>query len=122
MTARKLRVLPILIGIGCILLVSGCGLLYTDVHVPRSYRSATPIDVKAKNTDQKVQGESCSRSLLFLVAWGNAGYAEAVRDALKGEPPGAILYDVQSDLKAQVYLIGLYTRTCTIVSGKVGYL
>lgn len=101
------------------LLISGCGLLYTNVHVPRAYRSATPVDVESTASDKVVTGEACNHSVLFLVAWGNAGYATAVRNALDGEPPGSILYDVQSDLKASIYLIGLYTRSCTIVTGKV---
>lgn len=101
------------------LLISGCGLLYTNVHVPRAYRSATPVDVASTPSDQVVTGEACNHSVLFLVAWGNGGYAAAVKDALDGEPPGSILYDVQSDLKASLYLIGLYTRSCTIVTGKV---
>lgn len=101
------------------LVTSGCGLLYTNVHVPRAYRSATPVDVTSKASDKIVTGEACNHSVLFLVAWGNAGYATAVKNALDGEPPGSILYDVQSDLKANIYLIGLYTRSCTIVTGKV---
>ncbi len=100
-------------------LLSGCGLLYTNVHVPRSYRSATPVDVTAKASDKIVTGEACNHSVLFLVAWGNGGYATAVGRALDGEAAGSILYDVQSDLKATVYLFGLYTRSCTIVTGKV---
>lgn len=102
-----------------VLLMSGCGLLYTNVHVPRAYRSATPVDVPSKPSDKLVTGEACNHSVLFLVAWGNAGYATAVSSALDGEAAGSILYDVQSDLKATVYLFGLYTRSCTIVTGKV---
>ncbi len=101
------------------LLMSGCGLLYTNVHLPRAYRSATPVDVASKPSDKMVTGEACNHSVLFLVAWGNGGYATAVGRALDGEAAGSILYDVQSDLKATVYLFGLYTRSCTIVTGKV---
>lgn len=100
-------------------LMSGCGLLYTNVHVPRAYRSATPVDVTAKASDKIVTGEACIHSVLFLVAWGNGGYAAAVKHALDGEPPGSILYDVQSDLKANLYVIGLYARSCTMVTGRV---
>jgi len=101
------------------LLISGCGLIYTDIQVPRAYRSASPIDVAAKASDKIVTGEGCNQSVLGLVAWGNGGYIGAARDALEGEPPGSILYDVQTDLKAKVYLFILYTRTCTVVTGKV---
>lgn len=101
------------------MLMTGCGLLYTNVHVPRAYRSATPVDVASKPSDKIVTGEACNHSVLFLVAWGNGGYATAVKQALDGEPPGSILYDVQSDLKAGIFLFGLYTRSCTMVTGRV---
>lgn len=101
------------------LLLSGCGLLYTDVQVPRAYRSASPIDVDSKASDKMVSGEACNNSVIFLVAWGNGGYAEAVKNALAEEPPGSILYDVYIDLDARLYLVGLYTRFCTVVTGKV---
>ncbi|GJL65975.1 MAG: hypothetical protein NPIRA05_09460 [Nitrospirales bacterium] len=98
--------------------LSGC--LYTDIQVPRAYRSASPIDVKAKTTDKVVVGESCNRSVLFLVAWGNGGYVGAINNALADEPTGSILYDVHVDVKATVYVFGLYAQTCTVVTGKVG--
>ncbi len=114
---RFLRPVPILASAA--MLLTGCGLLYTDVQVPRAYRSASPIDVASKASDKIVTAEACNRSVLFLVAWGNGGYVEAVRQALENEPTGSVLYDVQTDMKANVYLIGLYTRTCTVVTGKV---
>ena len=96
---------------------SASGILYTDVKVPRGYRSATPSDVKTSPDDPKVSGRSCSHSVLWLVAWGDESYDSALRDALK-EHDG-IMYDVRSDLKVQGYLLGLYTKECTILSGKV---
>jgi hypothetical protein len=56
--------------------------------------------------------------VLYLVAWGNAGIAAATKKAL--EPyPQATLYDVKTDVKVDSYVVGLYTKTCTIVTGKV---
>ena len=101
-----------------LLTLSGCGLVYTNVRVPRSYRSATPMDVKSKDTDTEVSGEACTHSLLFLVAWGNGGYAEASKQALKNAEKNAILYDVKSDMRVKSYLVGLYSSACTIVTGK----
>jgi len=98
-------------------LLSGCGILYTNVHVPRAYRSATPGDVEASQNDPIVTGKSCTHSLLFLFAWGNGGYAAATKNALKNYPDG-ILYDVQSDSQLKSVL-GLYTRLYTVVTGKV---
>ena len=101
-------------------LLSGCGIIYTDIEGPRAYRSATPIDVQSKNRSNKVViGESCYKSVLLLVAWGRAGYVAAVENALENEPPGSILYDVQTDAKAEVYVFGMYAKVCTVVRGKV---
>jgi hypothetical protein len=99
--------------------VAGCGLLYTNVHAPRAYRSATPSDVKAATADRTVSGQGCYQSLLFLVAWGDASYAAATRDAL-GADTDAILYDVKADVKATSVAFGLYARVCTVVTGRVG--
>jgi hypothetical protein len=96
---------------------SACGILYTDVKVPRGYRSATPSDVKTSSDDPKVSGRSCSYSVLWMVAWGDESYDSALKDALK-EHDG-IMYDVRSDVKVNAYALGLYTRVCTILSGKV---
>ena len=104
------------IGFGLIFL-SGCGILYTNSHVPRSYRSASPSDVQAKNTDPMGSGQACNYSLLFLFAWGNGGYASATRKALQ-QHPQALLYDVKADTKVKSFL-GLYSEFCTIVTGKM---
>lgn len=98
------------------LVLGGC--LYADVRWPRAYRSATPSDVKAAATDPVVSGTSCNTALLYLVAWGDAGYAAAVRAALKDQGEG-LLYDVRSDVKMKSYLLGLYSRSCTVVTGRV---
>lgn len=99
------------------LTLTGC--LYADVRWPRAYRSATPSDVKAASADPVVSGTSCNTLLLYLVAWGDAGYAKAVKAALKDHPDG-LLYDVRSDVKMKSYLLGLYSRSCTVVTGRVG--
>ena len=104
------------------LLSFGCGIIYTDIQIPRAYRSATPIDVESKPTDKVVIGESCNQSVLFLFAWGEGGYVAATKNALKDEPAGSILYDVQTDMKGKVYVFGVYTRICTVVRGKVASL
>jgi len=97
--------------------MSGC--LYTDIRVPRAYRSSTPSDVKAATTDTQVSGQACYRSVLYLIAWGDGGYAAATRDALK-HSPGAVLYDVKVDISARSFVLGMYARNCTVVSGRIG--
>ena len=111
---RISRLLPVLLLAAA---SSACGILYTNVKLPRGYRSASPSDVKSAPDDPLVTGKSCSRSALYLVAWGDSSYASAVQDALKGRD--GILYDVRSDMQAKAYLLGLYTRACTILTGKV---
>lgn len=96
--------------------VSGCGILYTNVKLPRGYRSAAPSEVKAAADDPLVTGTSCTRSALYLVAWGDSSYASAVKNALGDKD--AILYDVRADMKVDSYVLGLYTKVCTVVTGK----
>jgi len=110
---RTLR-LPLLAALAAA--TSACGLLYTDVKLPRGYRSATPAEVKAAPEDPLLNGRSCSYSLLYLVAWGDSSYASAVKDALGGKD--AILYDVRADMRVNAYVLGLYTRACTVLTGK----
>ncbi len=98
--------------------LGGCGIIYTNVKVPRAYRSSTPNEVRAEISDKTVSGQSCNRSLLFLVAWGDASYAAAAQNALASNAD-SVLYDVKSDMEA-FSVLGLYTRTCTILTGKVG--
>jgi len=105
--------LPLLAAAG----LCGCGMLYTNIHSPRSYRSAVPSEVKATPTDETVSGMGCSRSVLYLMAWGDAGYGAAVQNALAGRD--AILYDVKCDMKVNSVLLGLYTKVCTKVTGRV---
>ena len=98
--------------------LSGCGILYTNIRMPRAYRSATASEVKSEAGDKTVSGKSCNRSLFFLFAWGDASYAAAARNALQNDPDG-LLYDVKSDMQA-FSVLSLYTKTCTIMTGKVG--
>lgn len=106
----------ILLFLSCLAL-SSC--LYTDIRSPRAYRSATPSEVKAHPEDEIVKGKSCNRTYLYLVAVGRGGYHAATKNAL-AERPGAILYDVKTDIQVRSVLLGLYTEICTIVMGKVG--
>jgi hypothetical protein len=112
MRTLRLLLIPLIVAA-----TSACGLLYTDVKVPRGYRSATPSDVKTAPDDPMVSGRSCARSLLWMVAWGDESYDTALKNALKDHD--GIMYDVRSDVKLNLYLFGLYTKTCTILTGKV---
>lgn len=95
---------------------SGC--LYANVRFPRAYRSATPAEVKAEANDPVAAGEACSRVVLYLVAWGDAGYAAATKAALSSAPEG-VLYDVRVDQRVRSFVFGLYSKTCTIVTARV---
>ncbi len=115
MTIITRLILAALVGVMAI----GCGALYTDIRVPRAYRSATPSDVRATPSDESVVGEACYQSVFFLVAWGDASYAAAARNALGGHTD-ATLYDVKVDQKATSFLVGLYSKVCTVLTGKIG--
>ena len=107
--------------------LSGCstvssiplGILYSNVRSPRAYRSATPADVQAVKTDPIVTGQACSRSVFYLISWGDNGYARTTQNALKDDPQ-AILYDVRIDSRVRSVLLGLYTDTCTLLTGRLG--
>lgn len=97
--------------------LSSCGLLYTNIKVPRGYRTASPAEVKSSSDDPLVSGQACNRSAIFLFAWGDASYAKAVKNAI-GDKQG-ILYDVRADVKVDAYLIGIYAKICTVVTGRL---
>lgn len=101
--------------------LSGCGMLYTNIHGPRSYRSASPGEVKTSPTDETVTGEACNQSALFLFAWGDGGYIAATKNALAGRGD-VILYDVRCDMKVNSVLLGVYSKVCTRVTGKAARL
>ncbi len=101
-----------------VITVSGCGLLYTDIRIPRAYRSATPSDVQPTPHATLVTGEACNRSVLFLIAWGDASYATAVANAMESKGD-ATIYDVKADIKATTLLLGLYSKICTVITGKL---
>ena len=44
-----------------VLIASDCGLLYTDIRLPRAYHSATPSDVKTHPADKIASGEACNQ-------------------------------------------------------------
>lgn len=111
---RHLRPLGLLLAVATL---SSCGILYTDIKVPRGYRTATPAEVKAAPDDPTVTGRACNRSAVYLFAWGDGSYAAAVANAL-GARDG-IMYDVRADIKINAYVLGLYTQACTMVSGRV---
>ncbi len=100
--------------------LSGCGLIYTNVKAPYVWRASTPAEVKTSPSDEVVTGKACSYSALYLVAWGDSGYAAAAADALKGRD--AVLYDVKTDVKVTAALVGLYSRACTTLTARVGKL
>ncbi|PIR18472.1 MAG: hypothetical protein COV48_07355 [Elusimicrobia bacterium CG11_big_fil_rev_8_21_14_0_20_64_6] len=114
---RYLRPLCLLLTVA---LLASCGLVYTDIKVPRGYRTSAPSEVKSAPDDPLVTGKACNRSAIFLFAWGDASYATAVKNAL-GEREG-ILYDVRADVKVDAYLLGIYAKWCTVVTGRLAKL
>lgn len=103
----------------CAASLCSCGMIYTNIQVPRAYRSASPSELKTAADDPVLSGEACNQTLLYVAAWGDGGYHGAVRDALRSHPD-RVLYDVKTDVKATSVLVGLYTRVCTKVLGKGG--
>jgi TRL-like protein family len=89
-------------------------------HALKRLPTAAPLDVTAAPSDETVVGEACYQTLFFLAAWGDASYVAAARNALGGHTD-ATLYDVKADQKATSFLVGLYSKVCTVLTGKVGH-
>jgi len=84
-----------------VFLLSGC--LYTHV--------VTPLDTDVNKTvlGQK-KGEASTESVLWLIAWGDAGTAAAAKQ-------GGITTVNHMDREFLNVVFGIYTKTTTIVYG-----
>jgi hypothetical protein len=82
-------------------LLSGC--VYSNVSIPLD------TDLHETKLGSKV-GESQAQSILWLVAWGDAGTQAAAKD-------GGITTLRHADQNTLQVLLGLYTRYTTIVYG-----
>lgn len=92
-----------LIGISLlsIFLISGC--LYMKVKAPYD------TDLNQTTLGDKV-GKAHNQSILWLIAWGDAGTAAAAKN-------GGITTVNHMDIEVFVILFGLYSKTTTIVYG-----
>jgi hypothetical protein len=114
-----------LLALPCLLLGTACatqpvGLIYTNVTNARSYRAATPTEVKSTPQDAGAEGKSCAQGVLGLVAWGDGGYGAAVNAAMAKQSTDKVIYDVKADVESFQILGFLYQELCTRVTGKVG--
>lgn len=85
------------------LAVSLAGCIYTHVSMPLS----TELDKTELGTKQ---GEASMYSVLWLVAWGDAGSAAAAKN-------GGITVLRHMDREFEAVLFGVYTRLTTVVYG-----
>jgi hypothetical protein len=97
-----------------LVLASGC--IYTNVTTPLAYRAATLQEAKAEGAAE-AEGLACDQLVLFLVAWGDGGYAAAVADA-KAKSGASQLADVRADTTF-FNVLGVYQKACTRVTGRV---
>lgn len=97
-----------------LVLASGC--IYANVVTPLAYRAPTLQEAKAEGATE-AEGVACDHAVLYLVAWGDAGYAAAVADA-KSKSGAAQLADVRADTTF-FNVLGVYQRACTRVTGRV---
>lgn len=93
---RKLFLLPLLTS-----LLTGC--LYANTKVPLD------DDLWKTELGSKV-GVASNYSILWLVAWGDAGVKKAAEN-------GGLTVVQHMDMGVESYLFGLYTRRDTIVYG-----
>lgn len=97
-----------------LVLASGC--IYTNVTTPLAYRAATLQEAKAEGAAE-AEGIACDQAVLYLVAWGDAGYAAAVADA-RAKSGASQLADVRADTTF-FNVLGVYQKACTRVTGRV---
>jgi hypothetical protein len=93
--------LPMLLLVCMVLMLNGC--VYTHITMPLS------IELNKTDLGHK-QGEASMYSLLWLVAWGDAGAAAAAKN-------GGVAVLTHMDREFEGILFGIYTRTTTIVYG-----
>lgn len=94
------------------------GCIYANVTTPLSYRSPTPGDVGGvAHLGAEVSGRACNHGVLYLVGWGDGGYARALDNARK-QAPQAVLADVRADSNG-FNVLGVYQRMCTTIHARV---
>lgn len=97
-------------------LAPGC--IYANVTTPLAYRSPTPGDVGGvAHLGPEVSGRACNHGVLYLVGWGDGGYARAL-DSARKQAPQAVLADVRADSNT-FNVLGVYQRVCTTVRARV---
>ncbi|MGC1956003.1 MAG: hypothetical protein WA970_26215 [Gammaproteobacteria bacterium] len=88
--------------------VAGCGLEYTDVRVPRAYRSATPRDMQSHAPDRTVTGRGCQYGLSLPIRGsssltrvsggaGHGGFQQALSDIRARHSQLRGIYDLKVD-------------------------
>jgi hypothetical protein len=94
-------------------LCGGC--IYANVHTPLSYRSPTPSDVPGP-LGPEVEAEVCNQMVMWVVAWGDAGYSAAVEKA-KAASGASTLVDIQADTRV-FNVLGVYQKSCTRIRAR----
>ena len=92
------------------------GCIYADVKTPLAYRAPTMQEAHAENASE-AEGIACNHGVLWLVGWGDGGYAAAVADA-KAKSGAVQLADVRADTTLFNVLF-FYERQCTRVTGRI---
>ena len=93
--------LKLIVGLMAIVALNGCAYLHTQRPLSVNY-DKTELGTK--------EGRASSYSLLWLVAWGNAGSKAAAEN-------GGITSIECADTEVVSVLLGLYTRVTTVVYG-----
>lgn len=93
----------LIVAIALVAMLALCGCVYTRVVMPLD----TNVD---KTVLGQKQGKASTESVLWLIAWGDAGTAAAAKQ-------GGITTVNHMDLEFLNVVFGLYTKTTTIVYG-----
>lgn len=98
-----MRLIVVVIMILLLVAIGATGCVYTHVTMPLS------IELNKTDLGHK-QGKAAMYSVLWLVAWGDAGAAAAAKN-------GGITVLTHMDREFESVMFGIYTRTTTVVYG-----
>jgi hypothetical protein len=96
--------------------ILGPAAIFEDVAAPLDYRA------ELGQGGQEVRGEACQTGIFLPliyegtvgVAWGQGGYADAIRDA-RAKAKGASLTDVRADVHS-ISVLTIFRQQCVVVT------
>ncbi|MGC9323472.1 MAG: TRL-like family protein [Desulfomonilia bacterium] len=103
---RRTLVLQAVLLITCVIALSGCGVLYTDIKTP-----LPALSVETASQHTALVGRASCTSYLWIITIGDCSLQAALEDGNISK-----IHHVDSEFKS--YIFGLYTTFTTVVYGE----